>query len=147
VPLAATLKVAVCPAVTLRLAGCDVIVGATVDDALGVTVNVAGVLVAVPIVLVTTTLNCAELSEVVTGGVTNVEDVPPLTGEPFFLHWNPIGDEPVAATVKVALWPTGTVLLVGCDVICGAVTVPAETVSFTGTESGEFATPEALITT
>ena len=70
VPVAATLNVAVCPAVTLKLAGCEVIVGATVDEAVGVTVRVAGVLVAVPIVFVTTTLNCDELSDVVTGGVT-----------------------------------------------------------------------------
>jgi hypothetical protein len=60
------LKVAVCPAVTVWLAGCVVINGAVA--AAGVTVSVALLLVALPATFVTTTLNNAPLSEVVVAG-------------------------------------------------------------------------------
>jgi hypothetical protein len=66
VPLATTANVAVCPAVTVWLAGCVVIVG---DTGAGFTVSVAAELVTVPAVLVTTTENVDPLSEVVVAGV------------------------------------------------------------------------------
>jgi hypothetical protein len=66
VPLAATANVAVCPAVTVWLPGCVVIVGAT---GAGFTVSVAVELVTVPTVLLTTTANVDPLSEVVVAGV------------------------------------------------------------------------------
>lgn len=65
-PEAVTLNVAVCPTVTVWFAGCVVIVGAT---AAVLTVNVAALLVALPAVLVTTTVNCDPLSELVVAGV------------------------------------------------------------------------------
>jgi len=59
-------NVAVCPAVTVWLPGCVVIVGAT---GAGFTVNVAVELVTVPAVFVTTTEKVDPLSEVVVAGV------------------------------------------------------------------------------
>jgi len=66
VPVAVTLKVAVCPAVTVWPPGCDVIEGAT---AAAFTVNVAVLLVALPAELVTTTEKADPLSAVVVAGV------------------------------------------------------------------------------
>jgi hypothetical protein len=66
VPVALTLKVAVCPAVTVWLAGCDVIDGAT---AAAFTVKVALLLVALPAELVTTTEKVDPLSAVVVAGI------------------------------------------------------------------------------
>jgi hypothetical protein len=63
VPDAVTENVAVCPAVTVWLAGCVVIEGGTL------TVRVAALLVTLPTELVTTTLNCAPLSVAVVAGV------------------------------------------------------------------------------
>jgi hypothetical protein len=59
VPLAAAVKLAVCPAVTVWLTGCVVIAGAT---AAAFTVSVAALLVTVPAVFVTTTRNVEPLS-------------------------------------------------------------------------------------
>jgi hypothetical protein len=59
-------NVAICPAVTVWLAGGVVIVGAT--DA-GFTVSVAAALVTVPAVLLTATVNIDPLSIVAVGGV------------------------------------------------------------------------------
>jgi len=67
VPDAVTAKVAVCPAVTVRLAGCVVMVGPTGAD---VTVSVAALLLTEPVVSLTTTVNDAPLSEAVVAGVT-----------------------------------------------------------------------------
>jgi hypothetical protein len=64
--VATTLKDAVCPEVTVRLAGSVVIEGAT---AAGFTVSVAALLVTLPAELLTTTVNCAPLSELLVGGV------------------------------------------------------------------------------
>ena len=64
--MAATLKEAVWPAVTLWLAGWAVIEGAT---GAAFTVRVAALLVTLPAVLVTTTRNVDPLSEVVVAGV------------------------------------------------------------------------------
>jgi len=66
VPAASTVKVAVCPAVTVWFTGCVVIVGAT---GAGFTVSVAALLVTVPAVLLTTTAKVAPLSAVVVVGV------------------------------------------------------------------------------
>jgi hypothetical protein len=66
VPVAVTLKAAVCPAVTVLLTGCEVIEGAT---GAAVIVKVATLLVAVPKLLVTVTENCVALSELVVAGV------------------------------------------------------------------------------
>ena len=60
------MNVAVCPAVTVWLAGCVVIVG---DTGAGFTVSVATALVAVPAVFVTTTVKADPLSEVAVAGV------------------------------------------------------------------------------
>ena len=65
-PVAVTENVAVCPAVIVRLEGCVVIEGAT---GAGLTVSVAALLVTLPAELLTTTVNCAPLSEVVSAGV------------------------------------------------------------------------------
>ena len=65
-PPAVTLKVAVCPTVTVALTGCAVMLGAT---AAVVTVSVAALLVTLPALLLTTTLNCAPLSALVVAGV------------------------------------------------------------------------------
>jgi hypothetical protein len=59
-------NVPVCPEVTVWLAGCVVIVGATAE---AFTVSVAAALVTVPAVLLTTTRNVAPLSAVVVAGV------------------------------------------------------------------------------
>ena len=64
--MAVTLKVAVWLAVTVWLAGCEVMDGAT---GAGVTVSVAGLLVKLPLLSVTTTVNWAPLSEAVVAGV------------------------------------------------------------------------------
>jgi hypothetical protein len=85
VPVAATEKVAVCPAVTSALTGWVVIDGAT---ALALaTLRVAVLLVVLPALLATTTVNNARLSKAVVGGVVYAEDVAPLMALPFFCHW------------------------------------------------------------
>ena len=66
VPLAVTVKEAVFPAITVWLAGCVVIAGAT--EAL-ITVSTAALLVALPVVLLTATVNLALLSVAVSAGV------------------------------------------------------------------------------
>ena len=64
--MAATLKEAVWPVVTVWLAGCVVIEGAT---GAALTVSVAALLVTLPAVLLTTAANCAPLSELAVIGV------------------------------------------------------------------------------
>ena len=66
VPVAATLNVAVWPAVTVSLAGCVVIAGATVAV---FTDRIAALLVALPALLLTVTANVALLSEVTSAAV------------------------------------------------------------------------------
>src|SRR5260370_603811 len=84
VPVATTVNVAVCPAVTVWFAGCVVIAGAT---AAALTVSVAAVLVTVPALLLTTTVNCSPLCEVVLAAVVYVAAfAAPLIGEPFICH-------------------------------------------------------------
>jgi len=66
VPVAVTLKVVVCPAVTVWLEGWTVIDGAT---GAAVTVRVTALLVIVPVLSVTDTVNCEPLSELDVAGV------------------------------------------------------------------------------
>ena len=82
-PAAATVNVAVRPAVTAWLAGCVVMDGAT---GVAVTVRVAALLVTFPELSVTTTVNCAALSEDDVAGVVYVEEVAPPMAVPFFFH-------------------------------------------------------------
>jgi hypothetical protein len=84
VPVAATLNVAVWPAVTVWLVGCVVIAGAT---AAAFTASVAALLVTVPAELLTTTSNVDPLSEVVVAGVVKLEEIAPAMFAPFFCHW------------------------------------------------------------
>ena len=65
-PVAATLKEAVWPAVTDWLAGWVVIEGAT---GAALTTRVAALLVTLPAVLLIATVNCAPLSELAVAGV------------------------------------------------------------------------------
>ena len=83
VPLAVTENDAVFPAMTDWLAGCAVIAGATVAL---VTVSRAALLVALPALLFTATVNCALLSAVVSAGVVYADAVAPLIAAPFLLH-------------------------------------------------------------
>jgi len=85
VPVAATEKVAVCPAVTSALTGWVVIDGATAVAP--ATLRVPALLVALPALLLTTTVNSERLSEAVVGGVEYNEEVAPLIAVPFFCHW------------------------------------------------------------
>ena len=82
-PLAATLKLAVWPAVTVWFAGCEVIDGAT---AAAFTVREALLLVALPAEFVTTTENIDPLSAVVVAGVVYELEVAPEMFVPFFRH-------------------------------------------------------------
>jgi hypothetical protein len=75
--------VAVCPTVTVWLCGCVVIVGATTA---AFTVRVAALLVTLPAVLVTVTVNCAPLSPEAVGGVVYEAEVARLIAVPFLLH-------------------------------------------------------------
>jgi len=50
------------------------------------TVSVAALLVTFPATLLTTTTNCAPLSEEVVGGVVYVAEVAPLIAAPFLFH-------------------------------------------------------------
>ena len=72
------------PAVTVI-----VLFGDTVIDtpAAAATLRVAALLVALPALLVTTTVNRAPLSELVVAGVVYAEEVAPLIAVPFFRHW------------------------------------------------------------
>jgi hypothetical protein len=83
VPVALTVNVAVCPAVTVWLAGWVVIDGAT---AAAFTVKVALLLVALPAELLTTTEKVDPLSAVVVAGVVYELDVAPVMFVPFLRH-------------------------------------------------------------
>jgi len=89
-----------------------------------VTVSVAEVLVALPTLLVTSTANCALLSEATSAEVVYEEAVAPPIAIAFFIHWYVIGAVPAAITVNVAVCPAVTVLLEGCVVIVGATAAP-----------------------
>jgi hypothetical protein len=51
------------------------------------TLRVAVLLVTLPALLVTTTVNSGRLAETVVGGVVYDEEFAPLMGVPFFCHW------------------------------------------------------------
>lgn len=87
------------------------------------TVSVAGLLVAVPALLLTDTVNAALLSAMVSAGVVYVDEVAPLSVAPFLLHRYVIGEVPVAATLNVAVLPATMLMLAGCVEIAGATTV------------------------
>ena len=121
-PVAAAVKVAVWPALTVWLAGCVVIVGGVGEF----TVSVAVVVVAVPAEFVNTARYrfpfCDEavvklrVVEVAAETLLNVPPPSVLT-----CHCTVGVGEPVAAAVKVAVWPTVSVWFVGCVVIVGVV--------------------------
>lgn len=87
-----------------------------------VTVRVAVLLVTLPALLDTVTVNCAVA---VCAGVVYVEPVAPLMATPPLLHWYESGPVPVAATLNVAVFPEEIVWLAGCVVIDGATTALA----------------------
>jgi hypothetical protein len=86
-----------------------------------VTVSVAALLAALPTLLLTTTTNCAPLSDEVVAGVAYVAEVAPGMLVPFFCHWYRKGPEPLATTENVAVCPTATLWFTGWEVIDGAV--------------------------
>jgi hypothetical protein len=86
-----------------------------------VTVSTAALLVALPALLLTATVNCALLSVVVSAGVVYVAAVAPLIAAPFLLHWKVIGEVPLAATLNDAVFPASTDWLAGCVVMAGAI--------------------------
>jgi hypothetical protein len=51
------------------------------------TLRVAVLLVTLPALLVTTTVNSGRLAETVVGGVVYDKEVAPLMGVPFICHW------------------------------------------------------------
>ncbi len=79
-PVAVTEKVAVWPAMTVVLAGCDVMLGLTF------TVKVAALLVTLPAFPVTVTVNDAPLSPTTVAGVVYDAETAPLIEVPFFFH-------------------------------------------------------------
>jgi hypothetical protein len=111
VPVAVTENVADCPAVTVRLAGCTVIEGATGAGAF--TVSIAVLLVALPAELLTFTLIDAPLCPTVVCAIENVFAFVP-TAALFIDHWYVSGDVPVAVTENDADCPAVTVTLAGC---------------------------------
>ena len=82
-PVAETENDALCPTVTVWLTGCVAMEGAT---ATALTVRVARLLVALPVELLTMTLNCAPLSELVVAGVVYAAEFAPLMVTLFFFH-------------------------------------------------------------
>jgi hypothetical protein len=125
-PLAAAVKVAVFPAVTVWLTGCVVIAGAVF------TVSVAAVLVAVPSVLIASARYwLPDIAPVVplTVKVAVAEPDTPLPSVKFpklvppfveTCHWNAGAGLPLAATVNVAAVPAVTVWFTGGVAITGA---------------------------
>jgi hypothetical protein len=135
VPVAATVNEAALPAITVWLAGCDVMVGATTGL---VTVSMAALLVALPTELLTVAVNFALLAADVSAGVVYEEEFAPLIAAPFILHWYVMGAVPVAATLNVAVCPVEIFALAGCDEIAGGIdalaTICAPPVPLSATE-------------
>jgi hypothetical protein len=82
-PLTVGANCCVLPSATVALVGFT----CTATPAAAATVRVAALLVALPALLLTTTMNSARLSAFVVGGVVYSEEVAPLTAVPFFSHW------------------------------------------------------------
>jgi hypothetical protein len=152
VPAATTENVAVCPTVTVWLAGCVVILGPT---GAAVTVNVAGLLIALPAELVTITRNVAPLSPETVAGVVYEDDVAPLMFALFFCHWYASGVVPVAVTENVAVRPAVTLWFAGwvenpgavafVDVDCFAVPMQPHNTSEKTTRIAAAASPLCLV--
>ncbi len=121
-PLAAAVNVAVCPALTLWIAGLVVIAGAANA---GDTVSVAAVVVAEPCEFVKTARNLLPVSIAVVvkfnvvevAPATLVKVVPPLV---LTCHWTVGVGFPLAVAVNVAVCPDVALWLVGLSVITGA---------------------------
>jgi len=88
------------------------------------TVSTAPVLVTVPRLLFTWTVNTAPLSTAAIAGVVYVAAVAPLIFTPFLCHWKVSGGDPAPVTENVAVWPTDTVTPYGCVAIEAATDVP-----------------------
>ena len=95
------------------------------------TVNVAPLLVAVPIALVTTARNDAPLSDSAAVGNVYVAAVAPGMSTSSRCHWKVSGCVPSALTLNDADWPTATVRSEGWLVIDGAVLVEANVMRLT----------------
>jgi hypothetical protein len=138
VPETVTLNVAVCPAVTVLLAGWAVIDGATDAE---VTVSVAELLVTLPLLSVTTTENREPLSAAVVAGVVyDAEVAPAIAAAPFF-HWYVNVPAPAATTENVAVFPATTLWFSGWAVMASAA-VP---VPLRFTVRGEFVASLAML--
>ncbi len=122
-PVAAVVKVAVWQTFTVWFAGCVVMTGGVGEF----TVSVAAVVVAVPTVFVNTARYwfplCAKavvkLSVVEVAPETLLNVAPPSV---LTCHCTVGVGEPVAAAVKLAVWPAVTVWFAGCVVIVGYAT-------------------------
>ena len=99
------------------------------------TLNIAPLLIAVPALFRAVTLNRDPLSETGTEEIEYVDEVAPVIGEPFFIHWYAIGPVPATATEKLADCAAVTVTLDGCLVITGP-----ETTAFTVSDAGALVT-------
>src|SRR6185295_11500816 len=113
---AATVKVADSPTSTKVACDSPDMVGPS-----ALTLSIATELVTLPAELVATTENCAPLSAMVVAGIEKLDEVAPAMGWPPRCHWNEIGPEPLAVTLKPAVCPSSMVTLCGCAVIVGAV--------------------------
>jgi hypothetical protein len=122
-PVAAAVKVAVWPALTVWFAGSVVIVGGVGEF----TVSVAAVVVAVPAAFVNTARYWFPFCDKVVVKLRAVEVAPEtlLNVTPLSVltcHCTVGVGEPVAAAVKATVWPAVTVWLAGCVVIVGYAT-------------------------
>ncbi|MGB2621956.1 MAG: hypothetical protein WA857_16770 [Candidatus Acidiferrum sp.] len=127
-PVTVAVNCWIAPAATVVLVGDTVIVAPVVAE----TFRVAALLVALPALLLTTTVNSARLSAAVVGGVVYVEEVAPLIAVPFFRHWYLNGAVPVTATEKFAVCPAVTSALTGCEVMEGTSGAPLPLGSLAG---------------
>src|SRR5882672_2409884 len=122
-PVAAAVKIAVWPADTVWFAGCVVIAGGVGEF----TVSVAAVVVAVPAEFVNTARYWFPLCDKVVVKLRVVEVAPErlvnVTPPSVLTCHCTVGvGEPVAAAVKIAVWPAVTVWFAGCMVIVGYAT-------------------------
>lgn len=83
VPVTVAVNCWIPPTATVALVGDTAITAPVVPE----TFRVAALLVALPALLLTTTVKSAPLSVAVVGGVVYVEEVAPLSAVPFFRHW------------------------------------------------------------
>jgi len=119
-PVAAAVKVTVCPAFAVTFVGFNVIVGALF------TVSEAAVVVAEPVAFVNTARNWFPFCEASAVKASVVEVAPAMfvkVAPPSMLccHCTVRAGDPVAAAVKVAVCPAFTVTFTGFSVIVGAL--------------------------